>query len=208
MLDHYWVDPSHIHTSEANPLFFQSCLLSTVTMCIALFYQSGNGASFRSWWSRRFGIMSIEALLWQGEMLLLHGFGQNQDAELQASEMSDRHEQEAGLKCGYDSVRSKWTFSLGSLYVLCHEFKRRREETAWKRRRVEISLVIVISISCVLTYVYNLFWNGVCVLYSCNLYLTRFQWLDKRFVIDNFLIAVSYKMLFVMTEDLNSKYVH
>ena len=73
--------------------------------------------------------------------------------------MGDLHGQEIGLTCDFDSSSKKWTF--GSGLLLCQRFKRRREETAWKRRRMETNLVIVIVMLHVLTYVvsYKLFWN-------------------------------------------------
>jgi len=43
-------------------------------------------------------------------------------------------------KCGFDSSRNKWAFGSGSL--LCQEFRRKREETERKRRRIAKSLVI------------------------------------------------------------------
>ena len=67
-------------------------------------------------------------------------------------EVGDHHGQETGLKCDFDSSREKWTFGAGSL-SLCQKCRRRREETAWKRRRMETSLVIVIFMLRVMTYV-------------------------------------------------------
>ena len=62
--------------------------------------------------------------------------------------MGDHHEQETGLKRDFDSSR---TFSSGPL--LCQRFWRRREETAFKRKKIEISLVFVTIMLHVLTYV-------------------------------------------------------
>jgi len=50
VLGHCWVGTTHIHTSEEDTLFFQSCWLATVTVTL-----------------RR--IMPIEALLWQSKLL-------------------------------------------------------------------------------------------------------------------------------------------
>jgi len=55
------------------------------------------------------------------------------------------------LRCDFDSIRKKWTFGSGPLK--CQRFKRRREETACKRRIKEISPVFVIVMLHVLTYV-------------------------------------------------------
>jgi len=65
---------------------------------------------------------------------------------------------------GFDSSRNKWTFGSGSL--LCQEFRRRREETARKRRRIETSLLIVRFMLRVMTYVVShkqslKFWNWI-----------------------------------------------
>jgi len=78
------------------------------------------------------------------------------------------HAQEAGLRCSFDSRRSKGTFGSGSL--LCQEFRRRREETVWNQRRIESvwnqrriekSLEIVMFMLRVMTYVVSnkVFWN-------------------------------------------------
>ena len=58
-----------------------------------------------------------------------------------------------------NAASTPWTFSQGSF--LYQEFRRRFEETAWKRRRIETSLVIVMFMLRVMTYVvsYKLFWN-------------------------------------------------
>jgi len=60
-------------------------------------------------------------------------------------------------------VLKKWVemWTIGSGPLLCQRIRRRREETACKRRRKEISLVFVIVILHVLTYVVSnkLFWN-------------------------------------------------
>ena len=52
----------------------------------------------------------------------------------------------------------KWTF--GSRLLLCQEFRKRLEETAWKRRRIEKSLVFVRFMLSVMTYVvsHKFFW--------------------------------------------------
>jgi len=42
----------------------------------------------------------------------------------------------------FDSSRKKWTF--GSELLLCHRFIRRREAKAWKRNRIEKSVIIAI----------------------------------------------------------------
>ena len=56
------------------------------------------------------------------------------------------------LRLYFDSSTKKWTFGSGSL--LFQRFRRRHKETAWKRRRIESSLVIVIfMLRRVLTYV-------------------------------------------------------
>ena len=74
-------------------------------------------------------------------------------------EVGDHHGQETGLKRDFDSSRKKWTFGLGPL--LCQRFRRRREETACKRKRTEISPVFVTIMLHVLTYVVSnkSFWN-------------------------------------------------
>jgi len=68
---------------------------------------------------------------------------------------------------------------LGSM--ICQEFEKMHQKTAWKLRRIETSLVIVIFILRVLTYVvaYTFFWNWIGVVRS----VSHAVWLDKRFVI-------------------------
>jgi len=46
------------------------------------------------------------------------------------------------LKCGFDPSRNKWTF--GSGWLLSKELRRKREEMAWKRRRIRTGPVIVL----------------------------------------------------------------
>jgi len=48
-------------------------------------------------------------------------------------EVGNHHGQEAGQKCGFVLSRNKWTF--GSRSLLCQEFRRRREETAWSTEK-------------------------------------------------------------------------
>jgi len=69
------------------------------------------------------------------------------------------HGQRTGLKRDFDSSRKRWTFGSGPL--LCQRFRKRREETASKRKRTEISLVFVTIMKNVVTYVVcnNFFWN-------------------------------------------------
>ena len=67
----------------------------------------------------------------------------------------------------------------------CRRKQPRREETAWKQRRVETSLVIVMLMLRVMTYVvsYKVFWNWIGVVqFSCHE-----VWSDKGFVIWHFL---------------------
>jgi hypothetical protein len=59
-------------------------------------------------------------------------------------------EMRQGLKCGFESSRSKWTF--GSRLLLCQEYRRRREETAWERGKIQTSLVIVMFMKRMMTY--------------------------------------------------------
>jgi len=52
-------------------------------------------------------------------------------------EVGAHHGQEISLKRDFDSSRKKWTFGSGPL--LCQRFRSRREETACKRKTIEIS---------------------------------------------------------------------
>ena len=87
------------------------------------------------------------------------------------------------LKCDFDSSRTKWTFGSGSL--LCQTFRSSREETAWKRRRIETSLVFVIVMLHVLTYVVSdkLFWNWN----GAMRFVSQEVLIDEGFVICHFL---------------------
>ena len=71
-------------------------------------------------------------------------------------EVGHLHGQKRGLKRDFDSSR---TFGSGPL--LWQTFRRRRKETACKRKRTKISLVFVTIMLHVLTYVVSnkLFWN-------------------------------------------------
>jgi len=105
-------------------------------------------------------------------------------------EVSDLHGQETRLKYNFDSSKKKWTFGSGSL--LCQRFRRRREETAWKRRRIETSPVIMIITLRALSslFLVNSFGHD---LESCNLYLKRFD-LTEGLLFDTFLITAWNKL--------------
>jgi len=92
------------------------------------------------------------------------------------------HAQETGFKCDFDSSTKKWTFGSGP--SLCQRFWRRREETACKRKRMEISLVFVTIMLQVLTYIVSnkLFWN----LNGVVRFVSQDVWSDKGFVIQKF----------------------
>jgi len=96
--------------------------------------------------------------------------------------VGDHHGQEIGLKRDFDSSRKKWIFGSGPL--LCRRFRRRRKETACKRKITEISLVFVTIMLHVLTYVVSnkLFWNWNGVVR----FVSQEVWFDKGFVIWNF----------------------
>jgi len=83
------------------------------------------------------------------------------------------------LRPYFDSNRKKWTFGSGSW--LCQRFTGRREEMAWKWRRIETSLMIVIIMLRVLTYVvsYKLFWDWIGVVR----FVSQEVWFGKGFVI-------------------------
>jgi len=76
--------------------------------------------------------------------------------------------------------------------LLCQRFRRRHKETAWKLRRIETSLVIVIIMLRVLTYVVSYVFFGI-ELVLCDLYLKRFD-LTKGLLLDTFFVTVWYKL--------------
>ena len=89
----------------------------------------------------------------------------------------------AVLRLYFDPSKKKWTFGSGSL--LCQSFRKRREETTWKWKRIETSLVIVIIMLRALTYVvsYKLFWNWIGVVW----FVSQEVWSDKGYNIWHFL---------------------
>ena len=98
-------------------------------------------------------------------------------------EVSDHHGQKTGIKCDSSSCRKKWIFVSGS--SLRQRFSRRNEETAWKRKRIERSLVIVIVMFYVLTCVVSskLFWNWIGVVQ----FVSHDAWFHIGLVIWSFL---------------------
>jgi len=66
-------------------------------------------------------------------------------------EVGNHHRQEAGQNCGFDSSRNKWI--VGSRWLLCQGLRRRREEMAWKWKRIKKSLVVVMLLLRVMTYI-------------------------------------------------------
>jgi len=104
--------------------------------------------------------------------------------------VGDHHGQEIGLKRDIDSSRKKLTFGSGPL--LCQRVWRRREETACKRKRMEISLVFVTIMLHVLTYVVSINCFGI-EMVLCDLYLKRFD-LTKGLLFKTFVIIVWYKL--------------
>ena len=91
----------------------------------------------------------------------------------------DNHGQEAGQNYGFDSSRNKWIVS--SWLLLCQGLRRRCEESAWKRRRTKTSLVVVMLLLRVMTYVVfnKLFWNWIGVVR----FVSHEVWTDEGFAI-------------------------
>ena len=98
-------------------------------------------------------------------------------------------------KCGFDSSRNKWIF--GSASFLCQGFRRRRKETAWKRRRIKTSLLIVMFTLRVMTYVVfcKVFWNGIAV----ARFASHEVWSDERFVFCHFLLCCFLQIVSLWT---------
>jgi len=97
--------------------------------------------------------------------------------------ISNHHGQEARQNCGFDSSRNKWI--VGSWSLLCQGLRRRRKESACKRRWIKTSLVVLMLLLRVMTYaVFNkLFWNWICVVR----FVSHEVWSDEGFVISHFL---------------------
>ena len=104
--------------------------------------------------------------------------------------MGDHHGEETEPKHDFDSSRNKWTF--GSVPLLCQRFWRRREETACKQKRIEVSLVFVTIMLHVLTYVVSDNFFGI-EMVLCDLYLKRFD-LTKDLLSKTSIITVWYKL--------------
>jgi len=98
-------------------------------------------------------------------------------------QVGNHHGQKTTRKWGVDCNWNKWTFDSGSLVY--KKRRRRYEETAWKWRKIETSLVIVIFTLRVRTYVVSikLFWNINCVVR----FVSHEVWSDKGFIIWHFL---------------------
>jgi len=75
--------------------------------------------------------------------------------------------------------------------LLCQGPRRRREETAWKRRRNKTSLEVLMFLLRVMSVLFSINYIGM-ELVLCDLYLTKFD-LTKDLVCDTFFIAVSNK---------------
>ena len=147
VLGHCWLVILHIHTSDWDFLFFQSCLLSTVTVTPSdSDYVNRSGLGQLN--SRDSEPTIASTILCVGAIRCV-------------KEVCNHHGQEAGQKCGFDS--SRWETFIRSAR---HYARRRREETAWKQRRIMTRLVIVIFLSRVMTYVvfnHFIFWNWISV---------------------------------------------
>ena len=144
VLGRFWVDIPHIHTSEWDTLFFQSCSLSTVTVTPSdsdYVNRSASPPRFRSIYTSTIASTSSTGCM-----------RTRQSPYKIVGDCSDEG---------------------GSL--LCQGPRRWREETAWKRRRVKTSLVVVMFLlrvmTCVVFYI-NCF---EIKLVMCDLYLTRFD---------------------------------
>ena len=115
-------------------------------------------------------------------------------------EYGNHHGQEAGQNCGFNSSTNKWIVGSGSL--LCQGLRRRREETAWKRRRIKTSLVVVMLLLRVMTYVvfHKLFWNwtGVVQFVSHEVWRICYLTLSSSMFLTNSVV--------VITEFLNSNH--
>jgi len=162
VLGHCWADIPHIHTSLWDCLFFQFCLLSTVTVT-----PNDSNCVNRSASLQRFRFIRTSTIA--STILCIRTTGCMRTRQSPYKIVGD---------CSNEG---------GSL--LCQGPRRWREETAWKRRRVKTSLVVVMFLLRVMTCVvfYKLFWNWIVVVR----FVSHEVWSDKGFVIWPLFIAVS-----------------
>jgi len=109
------------------------------------------------------------------------------------------------LRLYVDSNRKQWTFGSGSL--LCQRFRRRRKEMAWKRRRIETNLVIVIVMLRVLTYIvsYKLFGNWC---WCCAICISRGLIWQRVCHLTLSSVLFGTNCVIVITEYCGSNYFH
>ena len=165
VLGHCWVDILHIHTSLWDSLFFQNCLLSTVTDTLSdLDYV--NRIDSR----QRFRLIHTNTIA--STILRIRTTGCmriKQSPDKIVAHCSD----EGGL-------------------LLRQGPRRRREETAWKWRRIKTSLVVVVFVLRVMTcIIFYIKCFGI-ELVLCDFCLTRFD-LTRDSLFDNFFVAVFNK---------------
>ena len=118
--------------------------------------------------------------------------------------MGGHHRQENELKCDFNSSRKTQTFrsnfsrktqTFRSGLLLCQRFRRRHEETACKRRRIETSLVLVIvimllhALMCVVSYTMMIYFGIKLGLSYLNLKIFD---LTKCLLLDTFLMSSNH----------------
>ena len=98
----------------------------------------------------------------------------------------------------FASSSKKWTFGSGSF--LCQW----REKMAGKKRRIETSLVIVMIMLHVLTYVvsYKQLWNWIKVVQFVSQEILQKVWFDKMFVIWHFLEYSLKQVVYLWSFDI------
>jgi len=153
VLGHCWVDIPHIYTSEWDSLFSQSFLPSTVTVTPSDLDYVNRSASLQQFW-----LMHTSTVASTIFRIRTTGYMHTRQSPYEIVE--DCSDEGASL--------------------LCQGPRRRREETAWKRRRIKKSLVVVMFLVRVMTCIvfYQLFWNWIGVVR----FVPHEVWSGKGFV--------------------------
>ena len=101
--------------------------------------------------------ISVEVLLFNGLTfpgLWTHHFSIRENYVVTVEEVSNHHGQEARHVVAYAaSTPAEINGSFGSRSLQCLELRKRRQQTAWKRKRMKTSPVDVMFVSRVMKYV-------------------------------------------------------
>ena len=122
-------DTPHVHSSEWDNLFLPRCLPFTNTIKISIEVLLFNSLTFSGLWTHYFSI--------------------RENYVVTVEEVSNHHGQEARHTVAYAaSTPAEVQGFFGSRFLLCLELRKRRQQTAWKRKIINKSASCDVCVTC------------------------------------------------------------